>query len=88
MLAWATAGPVWAALGGGLAIEVVDEDGFDRAGGPCADLQRPQAGRLDPFPAIGFDQPDDAQAGAEALLGMTAVLQDQIAQHGRGRTDG
>jgi glyoxylase-like metal-dependent hydrolase (beta-lactamase superfamily II) len=57
-------------------------------GTASADLQRPSAGRLDPIPAIGFDQPDDAQTGAEALLGMPTVLQDQIAWHDRGSTDG
>ena len=67
------------ALGCGLAIEVVVEDGADRAVAAGADLERALAGRFDPFAAEGLDEPDNAQAGAEALLGMAAFFQDQLA---------
>ena len=67
------------ALGAGLAIELVVEDGLDRAVAAGADLKRAQAGRFDAFAAEGLGQPDDAQAGAEALLGMAALFEDQLA---------
>ena len=66
------------ALGCGLAIEVVVEDGAPSRS--CGrDLKRALAGRFDPFAAEGLDEPDNAQAGAEALLGMAAFFQDQLA---------
>ena len=64
----------------GVAIEIVVEDGFDRAVGPRADLEGARGGRLDALGAERLDQPDDAETGAEALLGMRPVLQDQLAQ--------
>ena len=42
------------ALGGGLAIEVVVENGADRAVTADANLERAQASRLDPLAAEGF----------------------------------
>ena len=42
------------ALMGGLAIEIVVEDGFDRAVGPGADLERPRRGGLDPLAPKGL----------------------------------
>src|SRR5512144_2435783 len=71
----------------GLTIEVVLQDGFDRAIGPGADLQRAGRGGLQPLYAERLAEPDDAEAGAEALLGMWPVLQDQFAQQRRGRPD-
>ena len=61
------------ALGRGLAIELVVEDGFDRAVGAGADLDGAHGGRFDARAAEGAGQPDDAKAGAEALLGMAAL---------------
>ena len=72
------------ALLGGVAIEVVVEDGLDRAVGPGADIERPRRGRLDPVGAERLDQPHDAETGAEALFGMGSFFQDQIAKR-RGR---
>ena len=75
---------VRAARLGGVAIEIVVEDGFDRAVGPRADIERPRRGRLDPLGAERLDQPDDAETGSKALFGMGALVQDQLAQR-RGR---
>ena len=71
----------------GLTIEVVLEDGFDRAIGPGADLQGAGRGDLQPLPAERLAEPDNAEAGAEALLGMRPVLQEQLAQQRRRRPD-
>ena len=68
-----------AAAGRGLAIEVVVENGADRAVAAGADLEGSQAGRFDPFAAEGLGEPDNAQAGAEALLGVAAFFKDQLA---------
>ena len=78
---------VGTAMRGGVAIEVVVEDGFDGAVGPGADVERPCRGRLHPLRAEGFDQPDDAEAGPEALLRMGPFFQDQVAQRRRRRPD-
>ena len=70
---------VHGALGCGLAIKLVVENGADRAIAARPDLKGPQASRFDPFAAEGLDEPDNAGAGAEALLGMAAFFEDQIA---------
>ena len=57
-------------------VEMVVEDRADRAVGPRADLERAAAGGVDPFPAKALDQADDAQTGAEPLLGMRPVGED------------
>jgi len=75
---------VGATVRGGMAIEIVVEDGFDGAVGPGADVERPRRGRFHPLRAEDFDQPDDAEAGPEALLRMGSFFQDQVAQR-RGR---
>ena len=67
------------ALGCGLAIELVVEDGPDRAVAAGADLKSPQASRFDAVAAERLDEPDNAEAGAEALLGMAAFFEDQLA---------
>src|SRR3954453_11491333 len=73
------------ALGGGPTIETVVEDGPDRAVGAGADLEGTHAGGLDPLCAEGAGQPDDAETGAGALLGMGPFGQDHVAQlKGRG----
>ena len=62
--------------GGGRAVEAVGEDGGDALVGERTD--REGAGR-DRFGACRFEiaeQPQDAEAGSEALLGMRAVGQD------------
>src|SRR6516162_8874608 len=54
----------------GPSIEFVVEDGFDGAIGPGADLDGPLGSGLDARRAKGADEPDDAETGAIALLGM------------------
>jgi hypothetical protein len=66
--------------GGPLAIEVVLEDRVDGAVRARPDLQRPAAGHLEPLAAIGLGQPQDADAGAEALLRVSALAQDDLDQ--------
>ena len=72
------------ALWRGTPIEIVGEDGFDRAVGARADVDRARGGGFEPFGAIGPGQPDDAETGAKALFGMWALVEDQVAQR-RGR---
>src|SRR5271154_3776208 len=65
-----------------LAISVGLQDRVDRAVGSCADLQRPTAGGLHPLGPVALDEPHDADAGAEALLGVRALAQDDSAKPG------
>jgi len=62
-----------------LAIELVIEDGAHRAVGQGADLDRPRGGGFETIGAERPHQPDDAEAGAEALFEMGPALQDQLA---------
>src|ERR1700735_3566139 len=55
------------AIAGGLQGRV------DRAVGSRADPQPPAAGGLQPLGPVAFDEPHDADAGAEALLGVGAL---------------
>jgi hypothetical protein len=64
----------------GVAIKIVVEDRSDGAIGPCADVERPGRGCFHPLRAEGFDQPNNAEAGPEALFRMRPFFQDQIAQ--------
>src|ERR1700726_1167991 len=68
-------------------IEIVGEDRFDRAVGARADIDRPHGGGIEPLLPVGSGEPDDAETSAEALLGMCAFIQDQVAQRGGGRPD-
>ena len=63
----------------GPSIEFVVEDGFEGAIGPGADLDGPLGGGLDARRAKGADEPDDAETGAIALLGMGPGLEDLLA---------
>src|SRR5260221_7041815 len=67
-----------------VAIEIVVEDGFDRSVGPGADIERLRRGGLDALRTERFDQPHNAETRPEALFGVRALLQDQLAQR-RGR---
>src|SRR5829696_8887111 len=78
---------VGGALLGGVAIEIVVEDGLDRSVGPGADIESPRRGRLDALGAEGFDQTDDAETRPEALFGVRALLKDQLAQGSAGWSD-
>src|SRR4029450_10102679 len=62
------------------AIEVVLQDRVDRAVGARADLERSAAGGLEPLGAIVLCEPQDADAGAEALLGVRALAQNDLDQ--------
>ena len=62
------------------AIEVVLEDRVDRAVGARTDLERAAASGFEPLAAIGLGEPQDADAGAEALLGVRALPQDDLDQ--------
>ena len=62
-----------------LAIELVVEDRAHRAVGQGADLDRPRGGGFEAMGTEWSHQPHDAEAGAEALLGVGPALQDQLA---------
>ena len=66
-------------LGRGQAIKVVVEDGLDRSVAARTDLKGTHAGRFDALAAEGLGEPHDAQAGPEALLGVAALFEDQLA---------
>src|SRR6516164_1700981 len=61
-----------------LAIEVVLQDRVDGAVGARTDLERPAAGGFQPLATMGLGQAQDADTGAEALLGMRALPQDGL----------
>src|SRR5271167_3099344 len=75
------------ALARGTPVKVVVEDGFDRAVGPRADVDGAFGGGFQSLGAMGTREPDDAQTGAKALLGMWSRLKDQFAQGRRRRPD-
>ena|SRR5215470_8847737 len=54
----------------GVSIELVVEDGADRAVGERADLDGVRSSGLQTCDAERPRQPEDAEAGSEALLGM------------------
>ena len=62
------------------AIEVVFEDRVDRAVGARTDIERAGAGSFEPFTPIALGEPDDADAGTEALLGVRTLAQDDFDQ--------
>src|ERR1700730_984633 len=75
------------ALGGRTPSEIVGEDRFARAVGARADVDRPHGGGIEPLVPVGSGEPDDAETGAEALLGGCALIEYQVAQHRGGRSD-
>jgi hypothetical protein len=75
------------ALARGTPIEVVVEDGFDRAVGARADVDGALGGSFQTLGAMGAGQPDDAQTGAETLFGMRSLFEDQFAERRRRRAD-
>src|SRR5271154_2282786 len=62
-------------------LAAVLQDGGDGAVGAGAENQRAGTGSVDPLDAEAFDQADNADAGAEALLGMRPRSQDHVDQH-------
>src|SRR5215831_302674 len=63
---------------GPFAIELGVEDGFDGAEGAGADGERALTGRLHPLASKASHEVYDATAGAEALLGMSLLAQDDL----------
>ncbi len=63
-----------------LAIEVVLQDRVDRAVGAGTDLERSATSGFEPLATIRLGEPQDADAGAEALLGVRALAQDDLDQ--------
>ena len=64
---------------GGTPIEVVVEDGFDRAVGARADIDGALGRGFQTLGAEGAREPDDAETGAKALFGMRAA--SRISSH-------
>src|SRR5215469_11381243 len=61
-------------------IELVVEDGANRAVSERADLDGARGGSLQTCDTECPGQAENAEAGSEALLGMRSALQDKIAQ--------
>src|SRR5258706_11025517 len=66
----------------GVSIEFVVEDGTDRSVGERADLDGTRGSGFQPCDTERSRQPQDAEAGSEALFGVRPVLQDKIAERG------
>src|SRR5215467_15130124 len=73
--------------GGRGAFAAVLQNGGDRGVGSRAKHQRASAGRIDALGTIAFDQAQDADAGAETLLGVRPRAQNDIDEHGGVGTD-
>jgi Recombinase len=71
----------------GVSIELVVEDGTDRAVGQRADLDGAHGGGFQPSGAERPHQPQDAEAGSESLLWVRPLLQDLFAERRGCRTD-
>src|SRR6266581_4036186 len=71
----------------GVSIELVVEDGTERAVGERADLDGARGGGFQTCEAERPRQTQDAEAGAEAQFRMGPVLQDEIAERRSGRPD-
>jgi hypothetical protein len=69
------------------AIEPVLQDRFDRAVAGRVDIVAAAAGRLDAGRTIAAREPQDAETGAEALLGMWLGLHDRFDERDRGGAD-
>jgi len=63
---------------GPLAIAVGLQDRADRGVGARTDLKRAGAGGLKPLNPAALGQPQDADTGAEALLGMGLLGEDEL----------
>src|SRR5258705_11609934 len=71
----------------GAPIEMVVENGFDRTVGTGADFDGGVRRRLETSGAIRAGQPNDPQTGAKALFWMRPMLQDQLTERHRRRSD-
>src|SRR6266436_828515 len=78
-------------IGGGVGKECLVEAGLeDRGDRPiagCANADPAAACGFETLRPIGLFQPQDAETGSEALLGMGLCPHDRLAQRDRGRTD-
>ena len=70
----------------GSPVEVVVEDGFDRAISACADVDGALGGGFKALGAIRTGQPDDPQTGAKALFRVPTLFEDQFTQRRSRRT--
>jgi hypothetical protein len=71
----------------GSPVEVVVEDGFDRAISACADVDGALGGGFEALGAIRTGQPDDPQTGAKALFRVPTLFEDQFTQRRSRRAD-
>jgi hypothetical protein len=71
----------------GSPVEVVVEDGFDRAISARADVDGALGGGFKALGAIRTGQPDDPQTGAKALFRVRTLFEDQFAQRRSRRAD-
>src|SRR5271156_2649308 len=69
------------------AIKTIFEDRTDRGDGTCLDEDGALAGCIDARIAIALGQRQNAEAGAEALLGMRPVSHDSLEEGRGGGTD-
>ena len=72
---------------GPFAIEVGLQDRGDGGVGARADLQRAVTGGFEPLAAEALGVPQNADTGAEALLGMRPLAQDDLDERGCLRAD-
>ena len=72
---------------GPFAIEIVLQDGGDRAIGVRTDLECPCTGCFEPLASVCLEVPQDADAGAKALLGRRPLAQDYGGERRRTWTD-
>jgi len=66
----------------GTPIELVVEDGFDRAVSARADLDGALGSGFEALGPIGAGEPDDAETGAKASFGMRPLLKVSIGRQG------
>jgi hypothetical protein len=71
-----------------LTVQPLVEDRADRAVGTGPDLEPTTAGGLETIRAVLAGEPEDAEAGAEALLGMRPAAQDDLDESGGVAADG
>ncbi len=81
------AGVLTVRLGCRTPIEIVGEDRFDRAVGARADVDGPERRGFEPIAPIVPGEPDDAETGPKALLGVRPLIEDEIAQPQSGGPD-
>jgi len=69
------------------ALQAVLKDGADRGDGTRLDQKAAPAGGVDALGAVAFDQRQNAEAGAKALLGMRPGRDHGLKEGGGRRTD-